>query len=374
MGIDLNKLPKKWLPLMLLAIAISVLGLFLYSYVKDDSNTSGASMNISNPNLKSTGIGAQSEEYRNQIAEDNKEKAEKASKEGKSFFPLPSGGEEIKSLIIEEKKPEVKKEEPKTPSLILPQKTEVEKTKTAAVTQKPKQSVTQEQLDFFVSAMEKANLPTVGTVGMVETPYTVQVFAQKDDPSAVPGNNNADKKALDFSVGDILYAVNDVYVNSDAVGTPVMATVLSGKYQGAKIMGSFTSSNETLIIRFNRLSFNGEVYPFEGYAVNAEEAKAGVASKVDTHFFSRWAGLIAGSFLEGFGEAVSQTGSVYTTSSAVSMTEQVFRDYSLEDQAWIAAGKVGEKVADVAEKNFDRKPTITLNVGQPMGVLILNNK
>lgn len=375
MGINLKKLPKKWLPTMLAAGAVSIVGIIGYSYITDDSKTTGASVNISNPKVDSTGIGAESEEYRKQIEADNKEKAEEAKKEGKSFFPLPSSkDEEIRSLIIEEKKPEVKKEEPKRNSLILPSSTPTEKKQPKKKSTPIKQAVTKEQLDFFVAAMEKTNLPTPGTVNIIDTPY---IKGKKQESAGIKNSlsqSQKTEKKLDFNVGDVLYAVNDVFVNSDAPGTPVMATVLSGKYKGAKVIGNFNYSPEALIIKFTRLSYNGEVYPFEGYAVNAEEAKAGVASKVDTHFFSRWAGLIAGSFLEGFGEAVSQTGSVYTTSSAVSMTEQVVRDYSLEDQSWIAAGKVGEKVADIAEKNFDRRPTVTLNVGQPMGILILNNE
>ena len=52
----------------------------------------------------------------------------------------------------------------------------------------------------------------------------------------------------------------------------------------------------------------------------------------------------------------------------------VWNEYSLEDQAWIAAGKVGEKAGKILEKGFDRPPTVRLESGTPVGVLVLNVK
>ena len=82
-----------------------------------------------------------------------------------------------------------------------------------------------------------------------------------------------------------------------------------------------------------------------------------------------WGGLVAASFLEGFGDAVSRAGtrsyaSVYGSGLSVP-------NYSLGKEAWIAAGKVGERAAGVFEKNFTVAPTVTLNSGTLMGVLIL---
>ena len=44
------------------------------------------------------------------------------------------------------------------------------------------------------------------------------------------------------------------------------------------------------------------------------------------------------------------------------------------DQAWIAAGKVGEKAGKIFERNFDRPPTVRLESGTPVGVLVMNVK
>lgn len=374
MGIDLNRLPKKWLPLMVLSVVIAGGGLFFYSNMNKDEETSGASIKIAEPKVESLGVGSKSEAYRQQISEDNDEKAAVAEESGKSYFPVPTG--EIKEPVKEFKEePKIEIEEPKKveepkKSLILPTKRYERQVDIPSEEKKPmevKSVVTQAHLDFFMDAMEKVKVAPEAKIAMVETPYRKVASVHSNEKF----DTVRDKPLLDMNVGDVLYIRNDVYVNSDAPGTPVMATVLSGKYAGGKVLGKFTASEENLIIVFDRLSYNGTVYDFEGYAVNAENAKAGVASNVNTHFFSRWASLIASSFLEGFGEAVENTGSYTTYSNSVSATEQVLRDYDTEEQAWIAAGKVGEKMGDIALKNFDKKPTITLNVGQDMGMIIL---
>ncbi len=54
--------------------------------------------------------------------------------------------------------------------------------------------------------------------------------------------------------------------------------------------------------------------------------------------------------------------------------QMVWNEYSLSDQAWIAAGKVGEKAGKIFEKGFDRPPTVRLESGTPVGVLVVNVK
>ena len=54
--------------------------------------------------------------------------------------------------------------------------------------------------------------------------------------------------------------------------------------------------------------------------------------------------------------------------------QMVWNTYSPADQAWIAAGKVGEKAGKIFEKNFDRPPTVYLESGTPVGILVLNVK
>jgi len=176
--------------------------------------------------------------------------------------------------------------------------------------------------------------------------------------------------------GDLLYAIIDVGVNSD-VPSAVLATVTSGTYRNARLTGSFQRHDERLVLAFNRIILpSGETIQVESYAVDPTTSEASVASSVDTHFFSRWGGLVASAFLEGLGTAKRYSGAqstIYGYGNDVT-DQMVWNTYSVSDQAWIAAGKVGEKAGKIFERNFDRPPTVRLESGTPVGVLVMNVK
>ncbi|MDR1777978.1 MAG: hypothetical protein LBR31_09155 [Desulfovibrio sp.] len=176
--------------------------------------------------------------------------------------------------------------------------------------------------------------------------------------------------------GDLFYAVIDTGVNSD-VPSAVMATIASGAYRNARLLGKFQRFEERLVLAFSSvIPPSGERLQVEAYAVDPSTSEASVASSVDTHFFSRWGGLVASAFLEGLSTAKRYSGAQSTVYGNVNGTtdQMVWNRYSPEDQAWIAAGKVGEKAGKIYEKNFERPPTVYLESGTPVGVLILSVK
>ena len=187
----------------------------------------------------------------------------------------------------------------------------------------------------------------------------------------------ASPPAVDIKPGDLLYAIIDTGVNSD-VPSAVLATVATGKYRNTRLLGAFQRHDERLVLAFNRAVLqSGETIQLEAYAVDPGTSEASVVSSVDTHFFSRWGGLVASAFLEGLGSAKRYSGAqstIYGNYNGESTDQMVWNTYSVGDQAWIAAGKVGEKAGKIFEKGFDRPPTVRLESGTPVGVLVLNVK
>lgn len=179
----------------------------------------------------------------------------------------------------------------------------------------------------------------------------------------------ADTGLPGLKAGDILLAVNRVTLDSDAPG-PCMAEVVLGPYKGAKAVGSFARHGEHLVLSFAELvTRDGESIAIQACAIDPETDRTAVRTSVDTHALERFGGLIASSFLEGFGDATRRSGttsyaSVYGAGSSVPR-------YSLSDEAWIAGGKVGERLGRQMEKNFDRAPTVVLKSGTSMGILLL---
>ncbi|MDR2340318.1 MAG: hypothetical protein LBF40_09350 [Deltaproteobacteria bacterium] len=169
--------------------------------------------------------------------------------------------------------------------------------------------------------------------------------------------------------GDILQATSDLPLDSDSP-SPAMATIVEGPLKGARVMGSFKAQGHGLLISFTKLvAKDGTETKIEAYGVDPRARKALLSSSVDTHFLRRWGGLIASSFLEGFGKALSTRGRrVYVTGDTV-VEESLGK--GMGDSAYEAMGKVGERAADQFGKGFDTPPTIRLRAGEPIGILII---
>lgn len=193
---------------------------------------------------------------------------------------------------------------------------------------------------------------------------------------AAPGTPEVLTPTANILPGTMVYAIVDVGANSDDGSTPVVASIQNGKWAGAKLIGGFQRREEKLVIQFNKLVVknkkddDGKVFSVSGYAINPDDYSPGMASSVDNHYLERWGGLIAASFLEGFGEAKSRSGSRYVYGND-NNPGQVINDYDPADEAWIAFGKVGEKLSDKFEDKFDMPPTVRLDPGTAIGVLFL---
>ena len=320
--------------------------------------------------VKAQAGGEGSEEYNKKLEAHDQQKANAALTAGESFIPTPVG---TKAPVVTRKT-----DTPPPPPAVAPPPVRV-----VAPVQAPRTDNTMLKRMMEDLAALDARLSGVA-VGEGKVVF-VEDFS-KDTPLAAPavvttGTAQQTDNALALKPGDLLYAVIDTGVNSD-VASAVMGTVASGKLKNARLLGKFQRFEERLVLTFSRVILpDGKDAQIEGYAVDPSTSEASVASSVNTHFFSRWGGLIATAFLEGLGSAKKYSGAQSTVygnygggMNGQSTDQMVWNTYSPADQAWIAAGKVGEKAGKIFEKNFERPPTVTLSSGTPIGVLILNVK
>lgn len=182
------------------------------------------------------------------------------------------------------------------------------------------------------------------------------------------------KRAM-IKTGDILFAVIDTSVNSDEPG-PILATIISGKFKGAKLIGSFNlpANAEKMVISFNTMSVPGAKgsTSISAYAIDANTARTALASSADTHFWYRYGNLFASSFLEGMGGAFQSADTQVTvggTGAGDSITVQNGVNRSLLQNTVIALGDVGKAWGQVAQQNFNTPPTIEVYSGTGIGVL-----
>ena len=340
-----------------LAVSILLASFFLFSPEKPSATASLTSARTDAISGKAGGEG--SEEYNQKLKEHDTRQANEALKTGESFVPTP---------VVRKKE-----DTPPAPPPVAPVRT--------APVQMPRTDNTmlKRMMDDLAALDTKLSAVAVGEGRIVYLRDFSKEAAHAAAPVAATSETTQSGNtlpAVTLKPGDLLYAIVDVGVNSD-VPSAVLATVTSGAYRNARLMGGFQRHDERLVLAFNRAVLpSGETVQLEAYAVDPSTSEASVASSVDTHFFSRWGGLVASAFLEGLGSAKRYSGAQSTIYGYGNDTtdQMVWNEYSVEDQAWIAAGKVGEKAGKIFEKGFDRPPTVRLESGTPVGVLILNVK
>lgn len=175
--------------------------------------------------------------------------------------------------------------------------------------------------------------------------------------------------------GDILFAVLDTSVNSDEPG-PILATIVSGKLNGSKLIGSFTLPNnaEKMVINFNTMSVPGaaKTTSINAYAIDPNTARTALASHANHHYLLRYGSLFASTFLEGFGNAfqsanttvqIGGTGGVSNTSISNGIGRTTL------ENAVIGLATLGKSWGQVAQQQFNTPITVTLCSGTGIGVL-----
>lgn len=173
--------------------------------------------------------------------------------------------------------------------------------------------------------------------------------------------------------GDMIFAVLNTAIVSDDNG-PVMATVVSGKMAGSKILGHYTMTNDKqrIILKFNQLNMAKaqKSFSINAVAINPFNGRTGLASDVDNHYLKRYGSLIAASLLQGYGEAVKDGGREVEDTPAGGRKETT-PEKSKSDQLLIALGKVGTTLGSKVDKAFDTPPTVEVKEGIGLGILFL---
>lgn len=318
------------------AVVIVLASFLLFTPEKPSGTSKMASARTEAVSGQAGGVG--SEEYNQKLKEHDAQQANAALQSGASFIPTPIG--EKKSVVVK------KQDTPPSPPPVAQVRT------VPVQTPRTDNAMLKRMMDDLAELDTRLASASVGQ-GQIAYVREFQDETGQQDSEKKPASGTLSVAASSrpaVKPGDLLYAIIDVGVNSDV---------------------------PSAVLAFNRIILpSGETIQVESYAVDPTTSEASVASSVDTHFFSRWGGLVASAFLEGLGTAKRYSGAqstIYGYGNDVT-DQMVWNTYSVSDQAWIAAGKVGEKAGKIFERNFDRPPTVRLESGTPVGVLVMNVK
>jgi intracellular multiplication protein IcmE len=177
-----------------------------------------------------------------------------------------------------------------------------------------------------------------------------------------------------IKTGDILFAVIDTSVNTDEPG-PILATIVSGRLKGSKLIGSFTlpSNASKMVIMFNTLSIPGrdKTVSISAYAIDPNTARTALSSETNHHYMQRYGSLFASSFMAGMSSAIQSantTVSVGGTGGNTNTTVSTLSRSTL-DNTLIALGEVGKAWSKTAQKDMNRPTTVEVYAGTGLGIL-----
>ncbi|WP_411690963.1 DotG/IcmE/VirB10 family type IV secretion system protein [Acinetobacter gandensis] len=164
-----------------------------------------------------------------------------------------------------------------------------------------------------------------------------------------------------IKAGTSMKARLDTGVNTDK-GKNLFATVIGGKFNGAKLLGTVGQNTADIEFNFNRMLFKGEEYAINVRALTLGTKQSGMADKVQKHTMQRLGGLVTAGIFEGYGQAYQNIGTTQITNGGnVISTKQEPNDKEI---AGNIIGNVGTEMANVARSNTNRQPTYIVNAGK----------
>lgn len=233
------------------------------------------------------------------------------------------------------------------------------------------QQATGEQMQNIQSAM-RSGIQNVADSWKLPTLTTVEGSAP-----AATSSSAAAQGSVAIKAGTIIFGVIDTALDSDQPGTPVLATIVTGPYKGAKLIGAFVAQKNALVVRFNLMSIPSlsSSISIDAFAIDEATANNAIASDVNNHYLLRYGMLLASAFLQGFGTAYqnysycnpgAQNCSVINTNGNNNLPNNTV---TAKNAAYQGLGQVGTTLSQAAAAQFNTPPTITVNQGTGIGVL-----
>ncbi len=180
-----------------------------------------------------------------------------------------------------------------------------------------------------------------------------------------------------MKAGSIMFAVLQTSIDSDDVGTPIMAKIVTGRLKGGKLIGKFTRINTHLVMQFNILSMPNypKSIPISSFGIDPDTARTALSGSVNEHYMQRYGTLFASSFLEGIGDAFQSANNTMHAwkIGGMSIPVVVKNPPNATQAALIGLGKVGSRVGQDMGDIVNRPPTVKLQSGTGVGILIMSD-
>lgn len=343
---------------------------------------------VTAPELNDTPGGvvqAQSPAYQSALEQANDQNARNALEADRTFLATPEGlMEPVVTPPLEDDVPEfavteVTAQRPTViavPAPVIPRPVQPE-VQTAPAPQQVVQATAQPQqpqpnpytqrILAQMTQVSAALRPTPSSTQNLEVPEDEQVA----DAGAGDGTSSAapieDVPEILVAPGTILYGETLTTTSSDNAA-PVVVEVTTGKFKGAKLIGSYelAQGSDRMVVMFSTMTLSdGETLQTSAYAVDGRTAETAVASDVDQRYLQRYGPVFAAAFVGAFGQSAGRPAS-QVTEDGIS-----FSAASLEQSAFAGLGAAAGTIAGDLAQQAPKGPLITLQAGWPVGILFV---
>lgn len=318
-----------------------------------------------------------SQVMQNAIEEVNQENVEQAMKTGDSALPIPVGNSKGR-VGLEEEAPaaedpldrwrRIQEERQNRNQPAKPKLPNVDPNAEAV------DALTKSMAQQMESVLKAVEIQEIQYVGITQKDYMqairdaeAQRRADAQTAAAAAAGANNEPVEILLPAGTIEYGQLLIEANSDAEG-PVLAQIVSGPLNGSRMLGSFKTEDEYLVLSFDSVVIDGIVHQTNAVALDPETTGIGMVTDIDHRYFSRIILPAAAKFIEGMAGAIAETGTAVTTTGDTALQETPEPD--TEEQLYAGLEEAASGVSDILDDQAqDTEPQIKVRAGTPIGIL-----
>ena len=191
----------------------------------------------------------------------------------------------------------------------------------------------------------------------------------RDGASPAPIPNARRLPQVLMPAGRGVYGRTVLAVSSDQ-GGPVVVEALSGPIAGDRMTGGFERRDDRLVVHLDSITLqDGTVQRIEALVIAPDTMETAVASSVDQHYLSRFVLPVAAAFVQGLGQAISQSNSTVIASPFGGAT--AFQNLNLNQQLGVAAGVAASQFGAAVKEAAPKGPTVKMDANVNVGVVFL---
>lgn len=250
-------------------------------------------------------------------------------------------------------------------------------TKTPAVN-----ALSQSMMSQMQAILQNQNVPSTQHKKITDVNFLDEVERKRADrlarlqqqqQQAIGANANGSDQVENILLpaGTIEYGQILIEANTDAPG-PILAQIYTGPLKGARVLGSFQSTDEYITLSFSMIIIDGINYPVQAVAIDPDTTLPGVITEIDRRYFKRIILPMAAEFVSGLADAVSESGStsIFIDGNTVAQSTS---NKSKREEVASGISEAGDALSDILDEEADRtKPMLRVASGTPIGILFVS--